>query len=70
MKTTSNTVLITGGASGIGFALASIFAIRGNNVIICSRNEDKLQRAKEKLPEISVKRCDISRDEDVASFFS
>jgi len=69
MKTTGNTVLITGGASGIGFALASSFANQGNKVIICGRNEEKLQRAKEKIPEISVKKCDISRNEDVASLF-
>ena len=33
----SNTVLITGGASGIGFALAERFLAAGSEVILCGR---------------------------------
>ena len=39
MNLTSNTILITGGATGIGFALAQQLSDRGNLVIICGRNE-------------------------------
>ncbi|MEO0373282.1 MAG: SDR family NAD(P)-dependent oxidoreductase, partial [Cyanobacteria bacterium P01_A01_bin.17] len=35
MKTTGNTVLITGGSSGIGLAIAKAFLKLNNQVIIC-----------------------------------
>ncbi|GAB3642444.1 hypothetical protein GCM10027423_30800 [Spirosoma arcticum] len=47
MDITSNTVLITGGASGIGWALAERFMKAGSQVIICGRRNDKLQEARQ-----------------------
>jgi uncharacterized oxidoreductase len=43
MKINDNTILITGGATGIGFALAEAFVKEGNDVIICGRRENKLK---------------------------
>ncbi|AQP41299.1 short chain dehydrogenase [Streptococcus gallolyticus] len=60
MNIKENTVLITGGASGIGYALAERFIKEGNEVIICGRSMDKLEAAKKKLPELHIKQCDIS----------
>ena len=45
MKLNGNTILITGGATGIGFALAEAFVKEDNEVIICGRREDKLREA-------------------------
>jgi len=55
-----NTVLITGGATGIGFALAEKFVNAGSVVIVCGRRKSKLRVAKHKLPPLHVRQCDVS----------
>ena len=57
---TSNTVLVTGGAAGIGFALARQLAERGNRVIICGRNEGALLKAQAEVPALIAHVCDIT----------
>lgn len=58
-------VLVTGGGSGFGFAIAKRFAEFGAKVIITGRNEQKLQKAVKTLDSKSVKYlvwdlCDVS----------
>ena len=65
MNTSGNTVLITGGASGIGLALAKEFYDNKNTVIICGRNRDKLTIAKQLLPRIHTLECDITRTDNL-----
>jgi uncharacterized oxidoreductase len=60
MKLGSNTVLITGGASGIGLALAGRFLQAGSAVIVCGRREEKLREAKERHPALHARVCDVS----------
>jgi len=44
MKMTNNTVLITGGTSGIGLEMAKYFFSRGNKVIICGSRQENIER--------------------------
>lgn len=69
MEIKNNTVLITGGATGIGFSLAEAFLKAGNEVIICGRRESKLKEAKEKLPQIHTIVHDLSKPEERKSLF-
>ena len=52
MKRKGNTVLITGGGSGIGLALAAIFLNEDNEVIICGRTKKTLDDAKKAFPNL------------------
>ena len=60
MNLTTNTVLITGGASGIGFALARQLSERGNRVIICGRSDKALEKAKAEVPTLVTRVCDVA----------
>lgn len=53
MKTTGNTILITGGSAGIGFEMAKAFSEKGNHVIITGRNEERLQQAASQLSNVT-----------------
>ena len=55
-----NTVLITGGGTGIGFALAEKFVEAGSVVIVCGRRETKLKLAKKKITALHIRQCDLS----------
>ncbi len=61
MQTTNNTILITGGSTGIGLALAEAFLQAGNEVLICGRRESKLQEARHKFPKLHIRVCDIGK---------
>jgi uncharacterized oxidoreductase len=64
MKVSGNTILITGGATGIGLALADLFLSQGNEVLICARTGENLRRAKNRHPELHTMKCDISKEEE------
>jgi uncharacterized oxidoreductase len=64
MKISGNTVLITGGATGIGYALAGSFLEAGNEVIICGRREKRLREAQEHYPALHIRVCDIAENAD------
>ena len=69
MKITGNTILITGGATGIGFALAKAFLEAGNEIIICGRREHKLLEAQNELPEVHIRVCDVAKESDRRELF-
>ncbi|RNI31646.1 SDR family oxidoreductase [Rufibacter latericius] len=64
MKLAGNTVLVTGGGSGIGLAIAERFLNAGSTVIICGRRADKLNEVKAQYPEIHTIACDVAREAD------
>lgn len=69
MKATGNTILITGGATGIGFAIAEALVAADNEVIICGRRQSRLKEAKNRLPRIHIRACDLSKDKERKSLF-
>ncbi|MCL2736251.1 MAG: SDR family NAD(P)-dependent oxidoreductase [Propionibacteriaceae bacterium] len=56
----ANTVLITGGATGIGVAMAAWFLAHGNRVAICGRRQDRLDQAADQHPGLMVHACDVT----------
>ena len=62
-------VVITGGATGIGKAMADRFGAEGATVIISARRENRLQEAVKDLTDKGIdayyKVCDVSNLEDV-----
>ncbi len=65
MKKSNKVVLITGGSSGIGLALAKIFLENKNTVIITGRNQSKLEAAKKALPEFHIMQNDVTSSADI-----
>ncbi|WP_375583205.1 SDR family oxidoreductase [Cyclobacterium xiamenense] len=65
MKPSNKKVLITGGSSGIGLALAKKFLENNNTVIITGRDLAKLEKVKAEHPEIHIFQSDVTDDTDV-----
>ena len=70
MQISNNKILITGGASGIGFGLAERFIKEHNTVIICGRRESALKEAAEKYPQLITKVCDVSVESEREELFN
>lgn len=70
MKTTNNTVLISGGSAGIGLEIAKLLSEKGNKVIITGRNEARLQQAASQLKSVSTIVSDVSNAGDVENLVS
>ncbi|GLV59993.1 ketoacyl reductase [Dictyobacter sp. S3.2.2.5] len=62
-------VLITGGSRGLGLAIAGEFARAGAKLVLCSRDEDEMQRAQVKLEQmgaqVMVFPCDVTQPQEV-----
>jgi uncharacterized oxidoreductase len=65
MKISENTILITGGGSGIGFETARLLSELGNTVILVGRSKEKLEAAAEKLHNVHFIAADVTREQDV-----
>lgn len=67
MQITGNTILITGGGSGIGRALAEAFYREGNQVIIAGRRKQQLQSTIADNPGMKAIELDITDPESIQS---
>lgn len=69
MKASGNKILITGGATGIGFGLAERFVNQGNSVIVCGRRQPTLQEARNKIPQLITRQFDLASVRDREELF-
>ena len=63
-------VLVTAGAAGIGFAIASTLSALGARVAICDVSDGAITQAKKALPKITACKADVSSDKDVDAMFA
>jgi NAD(P)-dependent dehydrogenase (short-subunit alcohol dehydrogenase family) len=63
-------VFVTGGASGIGRAIADAFVARGDRVRICGTNEVRLERRLTEEPRLEGSLCDVTDEDQVATTFA
>ena len=66
MKLSGNTILVTGGSTGIGLAFAKKFVELGNEVIITGRSQTKLDAATKAEPRLQTEQCDASDPEAIS----
>ena len=64
MQLSGNTILVTGGTSGIGMALAERFLSLGNEVVVCGRRAEALEAMEKKHPRIHTRICDVGSSKD------
>ncbi|MGZ3723595.1 MAG: SDR family oxidoreductase [Bdellovibrionales bacterium] len=70
MQLTGNTILITGGSTGIGLELAKQLLKLGNKIIVTGRDAGKLKKAKETLPQIHTIQSDVSSTQEIEALFA
>ena len=65
MKLENKIALVTGGSRGIGFTTAKLFMHEGATVIITSKNQKQLDKAKQECGDIFAIKADITKEEEV-----
>jgi len=70
MKLSNNTILSSGGASGIGRGIAEAFHALGNQVVIAGRTQKSLDEVTRANPGIKSLTLDVADDRAVSAFAS
>ena len=70
MKLKSDTILITGGTSGIGLEMAKQLISLGNTVIVTGRDISKLKLTKKELPSVHIYQSDVSDSQAICELYS
>ena len=70
MDLAKNTILITGGSGGIGYALAKEFLALGNTVIITGRDPKKLADAKNRNPQLHTIESDVADPKAIEALYT
>ncbi|SDD99395.1 uncharacterized oxidoreductase [Mucilaginibacter pineti] len=65
MKTSGNTILITGAASGIGLEIAKLFSGKNNKLIMVDKSADLLETEAKKLNNSTAITTDLTNDNDL-----
>jgi NAD(P)-dependent dehydrogenase (short-subunit alcohol dehydrogenase family) len=69
MRFGNKTVIVTGGAGGIGLAIAIRFASEGANIVLADISDEQLQQAaisfQVSKDKILLSKCDVSKEEEV-----
>lgn len=72
MRLKNKVSVITGGARGIGFAIAQKFAAEGSNIAICDVDEESLNKAFHRLQqsgrEVLIGKVDVTKFDEVQAF--
>ena len=68
MNLSGNTIVVTGGSSGIGLELSRVLTEKGNQVIICGRSPEKLEQAKQAVSSLHTCKCDLSKENERVEF--
>lgn len=66
MKTSGNTILVTGGTSGIGLAIASRLIRLENTVIVTGRSKTRLAATSSQMPGVHTFVCDQADPEAIS----
>jgi uncharacterized oxidoreductase len=69
MKLSGNTILITGGTSGIGLELAAQLLKLDNTVLVTGRDVNKLEQVQRSLPGIHTFQSDLTNTTSIRSLF-
>ncbi|MDQ6762137.1 MAG: SDR family NAD(P)-dependent oxidoreductase [Bacteroidota bacterium] len=69
MELKNNTILITGGTSGIGLEFTTQLLDLGNTVIITGRNQTKLDEIKKRYPKVHIFQSDVSDPKAITELY-
>lgn len=62
-------VIVTGGTTGIGYETAKLLQLRGASVVICGRNQQKVEEVAAELGVYGIK-ADVTNNADVENLFA